>query len=253
MKENILNIKLISTILVVTISGCGGTQQTLNSVSTYKKSTVKSIPVVKQENIKFNTCIKECEKYPKSVSLFKDGFYYPIKYNPIYDNDKENVLIISASQRNENSTPLIGIFFKQVKWVNKVYFLDRGVGDYLLKSLTEVKKDWSKIPINAEKKYKPYYNSSRGFIMPVLYNKNGIKTVQLSVIGEHSVHKIHMNLDEIKLNKIIDTLQDLHNQLKGKYRTCVYECYDKYNDGTKLTEDEKWNKEVDRLRKSSTL
>ncbi|MGD9655522.1 MAG: hypothetical protein AB7U44_10030 [Sulfuricurvum sp.] len=210
------------------------------------QQSLNSAPI--QENEKYQACKKECKKYPKVVSLFKDGFHQPISYDPIYDLNGEHVLLIEGSQGSEKSKPQITLFFKEIKWVNKILFNSSDAVEQLLQSLEEIEKDWTKIPANSNKKYKPYYNSAQGMILPQLFNTNGVKVAIVFVSGKYSVDKVSMTLDEEGIKKITSTIKDLKEKLKNKYSYCIDSCYSKHVIGRELSEAERWNREVDRER-----
>lgn len=213
------------------MNGCGSSQPSIKQEE--KKPVVKTVKKElsleeKKKKMQYDDCMKGCDKLPKNLGLFKDGFSHPIEYDLIYDLNKKNLLMIRASQGTEFGTPTVEMFFKQVDWVNKIYFTGNGLKGYLAKVLKEIKTDWSKIPNGSNKKYEHYYNSAQGFVKPILYNKDDFKFVLIVIIGKHSVHKVYMSFDEKGLSEIIDTLNDLEDKLTNKHVACTINCKEKY-------------------------
>jgi hypothetical protein len=219
-----VNIKILLYVtLAFLISGCGASQPHV------EKPTKK---IKKVESKKHVECIKSCNIYEKKpINLFKDGFSIPLKYEPIFDKEKKHVFALSATQGSKNSSPSVSMFFQDVKWVNKILFIGSEPYEKLLKSLTKIKKDFSKIPNNGEKHYFIYYSTYKGSISAGLINKNGNKRLFLLVSGKHSVHKVVMNIGELEIDKFINSLDDLYNKIGTKYAVCAINCDQKYESG----------------------
>ncbi len=226
-------IKIISMpIVAFLLSGCNSVQPTTNTIETYKEqSSIKNEVNQKKTTEKqafeskvYKSCIQRCDKHPKKVSLYKDGFKNAIEHEPIYGTNNKHILLIKGDQRSGTSEPYIAMLFQDIKWVNRILLSSNAPAEHLLKSLKNVKKDWSKVPNGGIKKYKPYYSKNQGYMRVSLSNRDGITKVMIFVTGKHSVHKVGIILDEKKIDSIIEAIEDIKRKITNKYTPCINKC-----------------------------